>query len=77
MASFSLHLLPSLFLISCHRPQDGNQNSTPLFSAQLLPAVIFIHQSRITWGLYWLVLCQLDTAGVITEKGASVEEMPP
>jgi hypothetical protein len=26
---------------------------------------------------YWLVLCQLDTAGVITEKGASVEEMPP
>ena len=29
------------------------------------------------WGLYWLVLCQLDTAGVIPEKGASVEEMPP
>jgi hypothetical protein len=28
-------------------------------------------------GLYWLVLCQLDTAGVITEKGASVEERPP
>ena len=28
-------------------------------------------------GLYWLVLCQLDTAGVITGKGASVEEMPP
>jgi hypothetical protein len=27
--------------------------------------------------LYWLVLCQLDTAGVITEKGASVEERPP
>jgi hypothetical protein len=27
--------------------------------------------------LYWLVLCQLDTAGVITAKGASVEEMPP
>jgi hypothetical protein len=22
-------------------------------------------------------LCQLDTAGVITEQGASVEEMPP
>jgi hypothetical protein len=22
-------------------------------------------------------LCQLDIAGVITEKGASVEEMPP
>jgi hypothetical protein len=27
--------------------------------------------------LYWLVLCQLDTAEVITKKGASVEEMPP
>jgi hypothetical protein len=27
--------------------------------------------------LYWLVLCQLDIAGVITEKGASVGEMPP
>ena len=27
--------------------------------------------------LYWLGLCQLDTDGVITEKGASVEEMPP
>jgi hypothetical protein len=27
--------------------------------------------------LYEQVLCQLDTAGVITEKGASVEEMPP
>jgi hypothetical protein len=27
--------------------------------------------------LYWLVLCQLDTAGVTTEKGASFEEMPP
>jgi hypothetical protein len=26
--------------------------------------------------LYWLVLCQLDTAEVIKEKGASVEEMP-
>jgi hypothetical protein len=22
-------------------------------------------------------MCQLDTAGVITEKGASFEEMPP
>ena len=30
-----------------------------------------------TYPVYWLVLCQLDKAGVITEKGASVEEMPP
>jgi hypothetical protein len=27
--------------------------------------------------LYWLVLCELVTAGVITKKGASVEEIPP
>jgi hypothetical protein len=26
--------------------------------------------------LYWLVLCVTE-AGVITEKGASLEEMPP
>jgi hypothetical protein len=32
---------------------------------------------RERWYMYWLVLCQLDTAGVIIEKGASVEEMPP
>jgi hypothetical protein len=35
-----------------------------------------VSQDSQEW-LYWLVLCQLDTAGVITEKGASVEEMPP
>jgi hypothetical protein len=28
-------------------------------------------------GLYWLVLCQPDTVGVITEKGASVGDVPP
>jgi hypothetical protein len=28
-------------------------------------------------GVYWLVLCQLDTGWVITEKGASVGEMLP
>jgi hypothetical protein len=27
--------------------------------------------------VYWIVLCQLDIAVVITEKGVSVEEMPP
>jgi hypothetical protein len=28
--------------------------------------------------MYWLVLCvNLTQAGVITEKGASLEEMPP
>jgi hypothetical protein len=29
------------------------------------------------WYLYWLVLCQLEKTGVITEKGVSVGEMPP
>jgi hypothetical protein len=38
-----------------------------------LPALV----TDFLYPLYWLVLCQLDTAGVITEKGASVEEMPP
>jgi hypothetical protein len=27
--------------------------------------------------VYWLVFCQLNTAGVTTEKGASVKEIPP
>jgi hypothetical protein len=36
----------------------------------------YLHQRKDEI-LYWLVLCQNDTAGVITEKGASVEEMPP
>jgi hypothetical protein len=35
----------------------------------------FVFQELGLKVLYWLVLCQLDTAGVITEKGASVEEM--
>ena len=30
-----------------------------------------------TLGVLAGFMCQLDTAGVITEKGASVEEMPP
>ena len=34
-------------------------------------------EGKLGKGMYWLVLCQLDTAGVITETGASVEEMPP
>jgi hypothetical protein len=37
----------------------------------------FLLVGEMAQRVYWLVLCQLDTAGVITEKGASVEEMPP
>jgi hypothetical protein len=40
----------------------------------ILDAIFKKHRRKL---LYWLVLCQLDTAGVTTEKGASVEEMPP
>jgi hypothetical protein len=54
---------------------EGNQRSStgcpsrrPRFSSQHL------HGSS----LYWLVLCvNLTEAGVLTEKGASLEEMPP
>jgi hypothetical protein len=38
---------------------------------------LWVFHNHSSQELYWLVLCQLDTAGVITEKGASVEEMPP
>jgi hypothetical protein len=47
---------------------------TPLLNRELLTTLTGGHYCI---RLYWLVLCQLDTAGVITEKGASVEEMPP
>jgi hypothetical protein len=43
----------------------------------LTPSLWLIELSYTTHDhLYWLVLCQLDTAGVITEKGASVGEIP-
>ena len=42
-----------------------------------LTMMIMEKASEAVTNLYQLVLCQLDTAGVITEKGASVEEMPP
>jgi hypothetical protein len=54
--------------------------------ALVFPSMVienFVGYSSLGWHLcslrvlHWLVLCQLDTAGVITEKGASVEEMPP
>jgi hypothetical protein len=36
-----------------------------------------VYQTDACKEVYWLVLCQFDTAGIVTEKGASVEEMPP
>jgi hypothetical protein len=48
-----------------------------IFTVHLAMQILCWQSLRWVWLLYWLVLCQLDTAGVITEKGASVEEMPP
>jgi hypothetical protein len=45
---------------------------------QTNPGKAYINQSvRPYISVLAGVMCQLDTAGVITEKGASVEEMPP
>ena len=39
---------------------------------------LIIISSHSNYNLHWLVLCvNLTQAGVITEKGASFEEMPP
>jgi hypothetical protein len=52
-------------------------------SCNLVPHMYLLYEQEelglclIMGPVYWLVLCQLDIAGVITEKGASVEEMPP
>jgi hypothetical protein len=45
-----------------------------LYFSEMVPQIWLFF---CAWCMYWLVLCQFDTAGVVTEKGASVEEMPP
>jgi hypothetical protein len=52
-------------------------SSTNMRADMFLTMMIMEKASEAVTKLYQLVLCQLDTAGVITEKGASVEEMPP
>jgi hypothetical protein len=43
-----------------------------------LISFVFLPDWCCVWGMYWLVLgVNLTQAGVITEKGASVGEMPP
>jgi hypothetical protein len=38
----------------------------------------FVLETKSCSPVYWLVSCvNLTQAGIITEKGASVEEMPP
>jgi hypothetical protein len=42
------------------------------------PEVLLLSRIVLATLVYWLVLCvNLTQAGVITEKGASLEEMPP
>jgi hypothetical protein len=59
--------LLSLLLLDYHYAQVLNVNTT------VKPALHFPALMHVLAGF----VCQLDTAGVITEKGASVEEMPP
>jgi hypothetical protein len=75
MNSFPVCLFPSepvpslkLERVITHKPLKIHAGQR-CFSLRIVTAYIIL--------LYWLVLCQIDTAGVITEKGASVEEMPP
>jgi tellurite resistance protein TehA-like permease len=60
-----------------HQPNslEPTRQCTTLVVSTLV--TLLTTQCNFGFPLYWLVLCQLDTARVITEKGASVEEMPP
>ena len=67
-----------------HSSVEGHLGCLQLLAIANKAAMNIVEQVSLWYGghllgiwLYWLVLCQLDTAGVITEKGASVEEMPP
>jgi hypothetical protein len=57
--------------------KDYSQVKSPLWWPAHIKCWPLRSTKYLPRSLYWLVLCQLDTAGVITEKGASVEEMPP
>jgi hypothetical protein len=58
-----------LYFLALKEATSGNRDKEQIFVSS--------GNSTQIWYLYWLVLCQLDTAGVITEKGVSVGEMPP
>jgi hypothetical protein len=75
--STSLHR--TLWFVSQHSLFSHSKNLNLLALMVLFDAAVCsssIPQSPVL-PVYWLVLCQLDTAGVITEKGVSVGEMPP
>jgi hypothetical protein len=82
--SASISLLLNLPLLDLHCPNAISLWNLSLWSLLLFVCFLFCFilyyfslWSALDLKLYWLVLCQLDTAGVITEKGGSVEEMPP
>jgi hypothetical protein len=60
--------IPGLVVLASIREQaEQARGSKPVKNIPPMPSHV-----------YWLVLCvNLTPAGVITEKGASVEEMPP
>jgi hypothetical protein len=78
----SLHTSPSQSWLSCyfsviHDLKCGTQDDQGPGNiiGGLLPWTVF---EDLAPHVYWLVLCvNLTQAGVITEKGASGEEMPP
>jgi hypothetical protein len=69
---------PAIPLLGIH-PEDAPTGHKDTRSTIFIAALFIIAKSwkENRCPLYWLVLCQLDSAGVIKEKGASVEEMPP
>jgi hypothetical protein len=85
MASFSSRVLNAEQALKAHGLPHFTQTQCTFYPSppntlrryQLSGASVTVGRGNMTERLYWLVLCQLDTAGVITEKGASVEEMPP
>jgi hypothetical protein len=68
--------LENIILNEVTKPQKNTHGMYSLMNGYYLKGSK--HSRKNSWTtLYWLVLCQLDTAGVTTEKGASVEEMLP
>jgi len=56
---------------------ESEVQSHPWLLSELKTSMGYVSKNKIR-DLYWLVLCvNLTQAGVITEKGASLEEMPP
>ena len=76
--NYNMYLILTLMYSSIYGGRARNNLQEEFLMSTSLKIKTFIYNTiNAQIGVYWLVLCQLDTAGVITEKGASVEEMPP